>query len=103
MARAGLGIIPHFHEFNIWALRDSSESTSPLPGVRLKPAIEWGCVSELRELCTLHGGLMNSYKAFLFLILVACLVLDSCSGLPKGNGGGGGGTANVSFVMVAHT
>lgn len=43
---------------------------------------------------------MKSYKAFLFLILVASLSLGSCSGLPQGNGGGGGGgTANVSFVL----
>ena len=48
---------------------------------------------------------MKSYKSFVFLSLVACLVLDSCSGLPKGNGGGGGGgsTAKVSFVLVADT
>ncbi|MGB8459758.1 MAG: hypothetical protein WCE50_18695 [Candidatus Acidiferrum sp.] len=47
---------------------------------------------------------MKSYKAFLFPVLVACLSLGSCSGVPKGaGGGGGGGTANVSFVMVADT
>jgi hypothetical protein len=50
---------------------------------------------------------MKSYKAFLFLILLACVSLDSCSGLPKGNGGGGGGggggTAKVSLVLVADT
>src|SRR5271169_5257391 len=46
------------------------------------------------------GCVMKSYKAFPFLILVACAFLGSCSGLPKGNGGGGGGgTANVSFVL----
>src|SRR5208282_5469756 len=50
------------------------------------------------------GCLMKSYKAFPFLILVACLLLASCSGLPKGGGGGGGtGTATVSFTMVADT
>ncbi|MGC0772898.1 MAG: hypothetical protein WB543_08170 [Candidatus Acidiferrum sp.] len=50
------------------------------------------------------GCLMKSYKAFLFPVLVACLSLGSCSGVPKGaGGGGGGGTANVSFVMVADT
>jgi len=48
---------------------------------------------------------MKCYKSFVFLSLVACLGLDSCSGVPKGSGGGGGGgsTANVSFVMVADT
>jgi hypothetical protein len=49
---------------------------------------------------------MKSYKAFPFLILVACVFLGSCSGLPKGTGGGGGGggsTANVSFVLVSDT
>jgi hypothetical protein len=46
---------------------------------------------------------MKSYKAFPFLILVACAFLGSCSGLPKGNSGGGGGTANVSFVLVSDT
>ncbi|HKN76728.1 MAG TPA: hypothetical protein VJW94_16235 [Candidatus Acidoferrum sp.] len=45
---------------------------------------------------------MKSYKAFPFLILVACLFLGSCSGLPQGTGGGGGGTANVSFVLVSN-
>lgn len=45
---------------------------------------------------------MNSYKAFLFLILIACISLESCSGLPKGSTGGGG-TANVSFVLVSDT
>jgi hypothetical protein len=45
---------------------------------------------------------MKSYKAFPFLILVACVFLGSCSGLPKGTTGGGG-TANVSFVMVSDT
>src|SRR5271167_727056 len=49
------------------------------------------------------GCVMKSYKAFPFLILVACVSLGSCSGLPKGNGGGGGGTANVSFVLVSDT
>jgi hypothetical protein len=49
------------------------------------------------------GCQMKSYKSFVFLSLLACLVLDSCSGLPKGNGGGGGSTANLSFVMVADT
>jgi hypothetical protein len=53
------------------------------------------------------GCLMKSYKAFLFLILLACVSLDSCSGLPKGNGGGGGGggggTAKVSLILVADT
>jgi len=49
---------------------------------------------------------MKSYKAFPFLILVACVFLGSCSGLPKGTGGGGGGggsTATVSFVLVSDT
>jgi len=49
---------------------------------------------------------MKSYKAFPFLILVACVFLGSCSGLPKGTGGGGGGggsTVNVSFVLVSDT
>jgi hypothetical protein len=47
---------------------------------------------------------MKSYKAFPFLILVACVFLGSCSGLPQGTGGGGGGsTANVSFVLVSDT
>jgi hypothetical protein len=45
---------------------------------------------------------MKSYKAFPFLILVTCVFLGSCSGLPKGTGGGGG-TANVSFVMISDT
>jgi hypothetical protein len=45
---------------------------------------------------------MKSYKAFPFLILVACVFLGSCSGLPKGTGGGGG-TATVSFVLVSDT
>ena len=47
---------------------------------------------------------MRSYKAFLFLILVASISLGSCSGLPQGNSGGGGtGTANVSLVLVSDT
>jgi hypothetical protein len=47
---------------------------------------------------------MKSYKAFPFLVLVACAFLGSCSGLPKGNGGGGGGgTAMVSLVLVSDT
>jgi hypothetical protein len=54
------------------------------------------------------GGPMKSYKSFVFLILVVCVSLGSCSGLPKGNGGGGGGgggngTAKVSLVLVADT
>ncbi len=49
---------------------------------------------------------MKSYKSFPFLMLVACVFLCSCSGLPKGTGGGGGGggsTTTVSFTMVADT
>jgi hypothetical protein len=51
---------------------------------------------------------MKSNKAFLFLTLVACLSLTSCSGVPKGNGGGGGGggggsTAKVSLTLVSET
>ncbi|HEY6386706.1 MAG TPA: hypothetical protein VIX91_13595, partial [Candidatus Acidoferrum sp.] len=48
---------------------------------------------------------MKTYKAFPFLILVACAFLGSCSGLPKGTGGGGGGggTAMVSLVLVSDT
>jgi hypothetical protein len=47
---------------------------------------------------------MKSYKAFLFLILVASISLGSCSGLPQGNSGGGGtSTANVSLVLVSDT
>src|SRR5579859_1451665 len=47
---------------------------------------------------------MKSYKSFVFFSLIACLVLSSCSGVPKGSGGGGGGNpANVSFIMVADT
>jgi hypothetical protein len=48
---------------------------------------------------------MKSYKAFLFLTLLACLPLNSCyHEFPAGGGGGGGATtANVSFVMVADT
>jgi hypothetical protein len=47
---------------------------------------------------------MKSYKAFPFLILVACVFLGSCSGLPQGTGGGGGGrTADISFVMISDT
>jgi len=51
---------------------------------------------------------MKSSKAFLFLILVVCIPLGACSGLPKGKGGGGGGgggngTAKVSLVLVADT
>lgn len=49
---------------------------------------------------------MKSYKAFLFLTLMAAVSLGSCSGLPKGNGGGGGGgggTAKVSLILVADT
>jgi hypothetical protein len=52
------------------------------------------------------GCLMKSYKAFPFLILVACVFLGSCSGLPHGTGGGGGGggsTADISFVMISDT
>jgi hypothetical protein len=47
---------------------------------------------------------MKSYKAFPFLILVTCISLGSCSGLPQGNSGGGGtSTANVSLVLVSDT
>ena len=46
---------------------------------------------------------MKSCKAFPFLMLIACVFLGSCSGVPKGGGGGGGGTANVSFVLVSDT
>lgn len=49
------------------------------------------------------GCLMKSYKAFLFLTLVACLSLCSCYHEFPGGGGGGTGTASVSFVMVADT
>lgn len=42
---------------------------------------------------------MKSYKAFPFLILVACLSLSSCSGFPKGTGGGGGGGGNGSLPI----
>jgi hypothetical protein len=61
--------------------------------------LAWGTKSELL------GCLMKSYKAFPFLILVACVFLGSCSGLPKGNGCSGscGGTANVSLVLVSDT
>jgi hypothetical protein len=47
---------------------------------------------------------MKSYKAFLFLTLLACLSLSSCyHEFPSGGGGGGGGTANVSLVLVSDT
>jgi hypothetical protein len=48
---------------------------------------------------------MKSYKAFPFLILVACVFLGSCSGLPKGTvcTVGCSSTANVSFVLVSDT
>lgn len=48
---------------------------------------------------------MKSYKSFPFLILVACVFLGSCSGLPKGNvcTVGCGNTVNVSFVLVSDT
>lgn len=51
------------------------------------------------------GCAMKSFKAFPFLILVACAFLGSCSGLPKGTGGGGGGGSKVkvSFVLVSDT
>lgn len=56
---------------------------------------------------TVVGCPMKSYKAFLFLTLVACLSLASCSGLPKGNGCGSscgtGTTANVSLTLVSDT
>jgi hypothetical protein len=48
---------------------------------------------------------MKSYKAFPFLILVACVFLGSCSGLPKGTvcTVGCSSTVNVSFVLVSDT
>lgn len=49
------------------------------------------------------GSRMKSRKSFVFLCVVSCLAVASCSGLPKGNGGGNGGTANVSLVLVSDT
>ncbi len=48
---------------------------------------------------------MKSYKAFPFLILVACVFLGSCSGLPKGTvcTVGCTSTVKVSFVLVSDT
>ncbi len=53
------------------------------------------------------GCRMKSYKAFLFLTLVACLSTASCYHEFPGGGGGGGGTGggsgNVSLVLVSDT
>ena len=46
---------------------------------------------------------MKSYKAFPLLILVACICLESCSGLPKGNGGGGGGGGGNGSLPISLT
>lgn len=92
--------------FNSWASRGSSESTSALSRVTLKTPENWGRFLDVGiEVPSVVGCQMKSYKSLAFLGLVVCLVLDSCSGLPKGNGGGGGGggTANVSFVLVSDT
>src|SRR5271168_873050 len=89
--------------FNSWASRASSCTTCLLASVTLNAATEWGrgfLACGTKSDCV--GCAMKSYKAFPFLILVACVFLGSCSGLPQGTGGGGG-TANVSLVMISDT
>jgi hypothetical protein len=97
---------PTFCQFNSWASRASSQSSSLLPGVTVKVAMEWGWVSWRGERCLYGVGcLMKPYKAFPFLTLLACLSLSSCyHEFPGSTGTGGGGTtASISFTMVADT